>query len=141
MTSLRTRVPHRVGRVARTEPLLAAAETAATTAPDAHVLTAVDLARGAWTVVSVADLGHTPELLLESGATVHELRLSIGAHRVRLPGAALLVVVALDAPAELVVAAYEEGSDACVRGFDPPVVRAHLSAIYRRRQQSRISGT
>ena len=105
-------------------------------APDAHVMTWSDLARGAWTVVSIHALGETPELTLESGTSVAELRQAIEVHRPRPERGAMVVVVALDAPTELVITAYELGVDTCIRGFDPTLVRAHLSALYRRRQHS-----
>jgi hypothetical protein len=105
------------------------------TASDAHVLTRSDLARGDWTVVWIDALGQTPELTLESGTTPADLRQAIEVHRPRPEQGAVVVVVALDAPTDLVIVAYEQGADTCIRGFDPTLVRAHLSALYRRRQQ------
>lgn len=104
-----------------------------------HNLTSSDLAGGAWTLVCVPQFGVTGDLLLETGRSAADLRTSMLGVRRRVPDAALVVVVAPDAPVELVVTALDEGADTCVRGYEPAAVHAHLSALYRRRLQ-RVAG-
>jgi hypothetical protein len=69
------------------------------------------------------------DVLVLGGATP---RLVAGARLIH-PDAAIVAVIATDAPASLFVATLQAGADTCVRAGVPAVLAGHLLATHRRR--------
>ena len=77
------------------------------------------------------------ELVVLSGATVHDVRLA----RAELPPDTRIIALIDDwAPAELVSGVLTEGADVCVRGGHPGILAGHLVACRRRQLAERWSG-
>lgn len=76
------------------------------------------------------------ELLVLSGATVHDVRL---ARSVLPPDTRILALIDDWAPAELVSGVLTAGADVCVRGGHPGILAGHLVACRRRQLTERWS--
>ncbi|GIE74675.1 hypothetical protein Aph02nite_06250 [Actinoplanes philippinensis] len=82
------------------------------------------------------DAVHPGELVVLSGATVHDVRL---ARAVLPPDTRVIALIDDWAPAELVSGVLTAGADVCVRGGHPGVLAGHLVACRRRQLADRWS--
>ncbi|WP_229074602.1 hypothetical protein [Actinoplanes sp. DH11] len=88
-------------------------------------------------LVSGVDDVRPEELVLLSGATVHDVRVA----RAVLPRETRLVALIDDwAAVELVAGVLTAGADVCVRGGHPAILAGHLVAVRRRQLAGRWAG-
>lgn len=103
------------------------------TTPVAGDLDAALRAPRTWTLVVVRDLGQDSALHVLCGDDARDLPGNVRSIHLTWPGSTVLALVPHHADAGIVVDALDAGADGCLRGSQPDEVRAHLSALHRRR--------